>query len=193
MTYYRMTEVRSAPNNCTVGLVNGKWCHLLRYPDGYYQTYDLPGSGAVWRPQVKTCSLYCVLVFLSASTINSPATPTVTRIPPVMAQNFCHGNIAAGRHNSSQNSTTSCRYSTTSPTTTSAVEAKSQNASESSDLSKALAAAWSADRSIDKFERKKRLCFILLLAVLLLRVTRDILLPGLNTVYKKIRYGTYKA
>jgi len=88
-------------------------------------------------------------------TTSSPATPIVTRTPPVMAQNFCHGNMAAGRLISSQNSTTSWRYSAIKPITTNAVKKNSQNPSASKQFSEALAALSSADKSIDRYERRK--------------------------------------
>lgn len=113
----------------------------------------------------------------SIPTISSPATPVVTRTPPVMAQNFCHGNMAAGRLISSQNSTTSWRYSAIKPITTSAVKKNSQNPSPSKEFSDALAALSSADKSIDRYERRKRICLSLIVLALLFRLARDILFP----------------
>ena len=92
---------------------------------------------------------------------NSPATPTVTNSPPNNSQNFPEGKTAAGRCHSPKKLQTGSQYSKNSPTTTIAVEQSSRIPQKSSDLSNALEVLSSADRSIERFERRKRMCFLL--------------------------------
>ncbi len=85
----------------------------------------------------------------SYETRSSPATPIVTRIPPISPFKFVHGNLAIGQRTSTQKCFTSSQYSTTSPITTIAVESNNISPQKSSDSSRALEALSSADSSIE--------------------------------------------
>src|ERR1039457_7117480 len=98
---------------------------------------------------------------------SSPATPTVTRIPPVISKIFFHGNGGLFLI-SFMTSLNGCQYSTMSPTTTSNVEMAIQYSKESSEVSSALTLLSRADRSIEHYETIRSRCMAFLCAVLVL-------------------------
>jgi len=95
---------------------------------------------------------------------NSPATPTVTRIPPVSPQNFLQGNVAAGLRNPPIKSPTGSQYSITKPITTTKVAPSIDHPQQSSEDSSVRETLSSAEGSIRTLQKNKT-TFLLILAV----------------------------
>jgi hypothetical protein len=57
------------------------------------------------------------------------------------------------------------------------VESSSNNPQKSSDFSRALEILSSADRSIDRYERRKRICLLVTSIALLLHIGRSFFVP----------------
>lgn len=146
-------------------------CHRVgttHKENGYWCHFISTGKTSACR------SLKCALIALYLLTaVGCGLTPTKKLI---------------GHLTSARNSPASCQYSSNSPMTTTAVASSRSRPQRSSDFSSALEALSSADKSIEHYERIKRLCLLATFVALILHISRGFLIPiicfGIDRVHK---------